>query len=89
MSQPLNTDDQLQEAIDALAVCSNKTEAAASLNIPRGTFNNRLKCASERNFKPSGVVVKNNEDTTKHRIATLEAQLSSYKREELTDKYIR
>ena len=89
MSQPLNTEEQLQAAVDAYSVCQNKVESAKMLGIPRSTFDDRLDRAIGRGFKPSGVVVKNNEDTTKHRIATLEAQLSSYKREELTDKYIR
>src|SRR4030042_2579487 len=89
MSQLLNNDEQLQAAVDAYATCPNKVEAAKYLNIPKSTFDNRYNRAIERGFVANGITVKSNEDTTKHRIATLEAQLSSYKRDELQDKYIR
>ena len=60
MSQPLNTEEQLQAAVDAYSVCQNKVESAKMLGIPRSTFDDRLDRAIGRGFKPSGVVVKNN-----------------------------
>ena len=89
MSQPLNTDEQLQEVVDAYVVCKNKTEAADSLNLPRRTYTDRLNAALKRGFTANNVAIKRNDDSLLHKIQTLETQLSSYKRDELTDKYIR
>lgn len=44
------TEDQMREAAEAFAIHGTKAKAAAALNLPFGTFNNRLTRAAEAGF---------------------------------------
>lgn len=89
MSQKVNTDQELQDAVNAFSVSVTQNEAAKLLGIARGTFNHRYRCAVDRGFKPTSDVIEKHDETLQYKIQTLETQLSAYKRNELNDRYVR
>lgn len=52
MAQRPNTDEQLQQAIDAVTAHGSVTAAAHALNFPRASLDNRYKTAKRRGFEP-------------------------------------
>ena len=78
MPQPALTREQIQEAVDAEALYPQHTQAAAALNLPLGTFMNRIRAAHKAGIIASpGIVNANNPDLLHRQIKRLEGDLSA------------
>lgn len=55
MSQKILTKDQMQEAVNALAIHPDKITAANSLGLPFSTFNNRIRRAEAEGIRPNTI----------------------------------
>lgn len=94
MATPSLSREQLEETLAALAHCGgNETRAATMLGVPRATFQGRLARAKAANLPPPPMVGLKEEvplvDELRHRCATLQTQLASYQKEELSTRYVR
>jgi hypothetical protein len=79
----------LQEALDTYTRHGgNNIQAAQSISMDASTFRHRVRVAVRRGMKPT-VSAPDPLLTMKFRIAELEANIASAKREELTDKLVR
>jgi transposase-like protein len=77
MPRDAPTDFQLQAAVDLVAKCKQKMEAAAKLGIPPQTLSNWLKMAQQLNLKAKAVTA-----DPMRRIAQLEKDLKAATREQ-------
>jgi hypothetical protein len=85
-----------QEAINAFAICGEKLKAANSLNINPSTFANRLRVGLARGLEPTIKIDKPQEQSmydklleAKNKIRQLESSISTQKKEELDEQYIK
>lgn len=87
------SDEELKKAVEAFnAFGGNVSKAARALKIPRQTLQSRLEMAELRsvNTAPKGEMSEVSiEHELRDRIRTLEAHLSSFKRETLSERYIK
>jgi hypothetical protein len=89
MPQKPLTDEQCQEALDALVRHHGvATNAATSLKMPRGTFEHRILEARRRPHL-KGVVVADDPVSMGDRIRELEALLKQHRKDTVDDEYVK
>jgi len=88
MAQKPVSKKDLQAAVDALRAHGTREAAARALKLNRGTYVHRLKVAIEKGYAAS-VTVPDKVDSLKVEVKSLQAQLRSAQKEQLTTSYVR
>lgn len=98
MAQKKLDKETLRQAVEALAAAGgNVTLAASRLQLPRGTFQSRLRAAGVEGVTAKtpaqvpvlGLAEQNLVDELQHKCHLLQTQLTGYQKEELSTRYVR